>query len=141
RQSSQPVILRSSSRSTDTSITSGSLHHGYTQQTTIVSILSWDITGPASAGSSSPAGSRFDLECAVQKLFAERDAFEFGQLGVRLDVAVERQTDFPGSREDLRVLDGRLVLQVIRCHRGVALHHVQRIAVEIARPVEPRMFD
>src|SRR5436190_18760188 len=83
--------------------------------------------GPASAGPLSPAGSRFDLECAVQNLFAERDAFEFRELGVRLDVAVERQTDFPGSDEDLRVLDGRLVLQVIRCHRGVALHHVQRV--------------
>ncbi|PYQ92444.1 MAG: hypothetical protein DMG02_01415 [Acidobacteria bacterium] len=39
------MMVRSSNRRTDTSITSGSLYHGRGKDVPILSILSWDITG------------------------------------------------------------------------------------------------
>src|SRR5687767_15993597 len=56
-----------------------------------------------------------------------------------------RSTLFPyttlfrsGPREHLRVLDRRLVAQRVAVDQRVTLHHLQRLAMEVAGHVEPR---
>ena len=56
------------------------------------------------------------------------------------DVAVERHGDLPRPREDLRVLDRRFVLDVIRLRHGVALGDLERFAVVIAGAIEPALI-
>ena len=53
---------------------------------------------------------------------------------------VERHAHLPRPREHLRVLDRRLVLQRVGVERGVALDHLQRVAVVIAGAIEPGLF-
>src|SRR6185295_19544158 len=65
-------------------------------------------------------------------LLLVKDALVFQQLGVLIDPAIERHTHGPRPREDFGILHGRLVRNVIRTRKRVTLHHVQRIAVEIA---------
>ena len=73
----------------------------------------------------------------VHQILDELDAPEFQHLRVRLDAPVERHAHLPGPRKHLRILDRDLVVQRLGAARREALHHVQRVAVEIARPVEP----
>src|SRR5262245_65979436 len=84
---------------------------------------------------------RLPLQIAVEQLLREFDALEFEQLGVRLQPAVERHADRPGPRKRLRVLDPRLVVEVVPAGRErVALGDGERIAVMIAGPIEPRQI-
>src|SRR5688572_7886678 len=80
-------------------------------------------------------------QLSVQHLFRERHALEFEELRVLFLPAVERRGDLPRPSEDLKVLDGGLVLNEIRSGGGVALDHVQGLAVKIAGPIEPRLVD
>ena len=59
------------------------------------------------------------------------------ELRVRVLPPVQGQSDLPRPREDFRILDRGLVVEDIRTDRGISLHHVERLAVEVARPVEP----
>src|SRR5687767_4642941 len=69
----------------------------------------------------------------------EIDAVVVQELLILLGPAVNRHAHLPGSRKDLRILDRRLVVHhVAGFERRVALDHVQRIAVKVARHVEPR---
>jgi len=49
----------------------------------------------------------------VKHLFGELDALELEQLEVLLHVLVERHLNLPGLREQLGVLDGRFVVDVV----------------------------
>ena len=59
---------------------------------------------------------------------------------VRALLAMERHADLPGPGEDLRILDRHLVLNGIGIAHRVPLDEFQRVAVEVARRVEPRLF-
>jgi len=52
---------------------------------------------------------------------------------------MERHADLPGPGEDLRILDRHLVLNGIGIAHRVPLDKSQRVAVEVARCVEPRL--
>src|SRR5207245_1794030 len=81
---------------------------------------------------------RLLFQAAVEQLLREFDAPVLEQLDVRLPPAVERHADRPGPGKRLRILEPRLVVDVVPAGRqGVALGHRQRIAVVIAGPVEP----
>ena len=47
---------------------------------------------------------------------------------------------FQGRENVLRIFDGGFVVQHVRRHRRVALHHVQHVAVKIARAIEPGLI-
>ena len=66
-------------------------------------------------------------------------ALVFEKPEVRLPVKVERHADLPGTRKHLRVLDRRLVRHGAGVGARVTFDHVQRLAVEIAGAVEPRL--
>ena len=74
---------------------------------------------------------------ADDAFFDELRALEIQQLRVLLLPAVERQAHFPGTREHLRVLDGGFVDDHLLAGPRIALHHMELVAVEIPRPVEP----
>src|ERR1700722_10292565 len=59
------------------------------------------------------------------------------KLGVFSGVAVERDSDRPGSREDFGIFDGRLVGHGVGRRFGVALDDMQPFTVEVTRRVEP----
>ena len=57
---------------------------------------------------------------------------------IRASLTSERHADLPRPREDLGILDRRLVANRVRIEHGVALDDVQGVAVKVARLVEPR---
>ena len=69
--------------------------------------------------------------------FVERVALMLEKLRIRFLPTIERHPHLPRSREHLRILDGHLVVDVVRSDGRVALDHVQRVAVEIPGAVEP----
>ena len=69
----------------------------------------------------SSGGVRWFDELPEQELFGEGHALELQQLHVLLHASIEREADLPRTREDVRIFDGRLVHQVERTRRGVAL--------------------
>src|SRR4029453_6683521 len=78
------------------------------------------------------------FQVAVEQLLGEYDAVVLEKLDLRLQPTVERHADRPRSEKRLRVLDPRLVVERVPARRqGVALGHLERIAVVIAGPVEP----
>src|SRR5262245_18797134 len=81
-----------------------------------------------------------ESERRIHQFFDERHTVELDELNIRFNAAIERETELPRTRENLRVLDSRFVLDVIRTKRCVAFYHMEFIAMEISCPVEPRMF-
>src|SRR5581483_25429 len=75
---------------------------------------------------------------AVQQFLGEFHALEFQKLGVVFHPAIKRHADFPGAGENLGILDGGFVIQMIRIGAGESFHHMQLIACEIAGAIEPR---
>ena len=55
----------------------------------------------------------------------------------QMEAPVHREGDLPRPREDVRILDRRLVLHVVRPLRRPALDDVQGIGCVVAGPVEP----
>ena len=82
-------------------------------------------------------GAGFLTEVPVHQLLRELDALVFQELRVLLEPAVERHAHLPRTREHVRILDRRLVLDHVRRERRVALDDVQRVAVIVAGAVEP----
>src|SRR5690349_19472732 len=64
----------------------------------------------------------------------------FHLLVVRLGVPNEIERDLPGPCVDLLVVERGFVMDGVGIHRRVALHHVQRVAMEIGGHVEPRLL-
>src|SRR2546427_12572681 len=78
------------------------------------------------------------FQVAVEQLLREFDALVLEKLDLRLQPAVERHTDRPGPDERLRVLDPRLVIEVVSAgRRGVALGDRERVTVMIAGSIKP----
>src|SRR6266571_8383313 len=75
-----------------------------------------------------------------QQLLGPGHALELQRLHALLHPAIERKADLPGPCENLRVLDRGFVHQVIRTDRGVPLDDVKRVAVIVARAIEPRLL-
>src|SRR5262249_59156244 len=73
----------------------------------------------------------------VEHLFGEFDALELEQLEVLLRVLVERQLKLPRTREEFRILDGRLIVDVVGVRQVEALDDVRGIGRVIAGAVEP----
>src|SRR5262249_27729816 len=73
----------------------------------------------------------------VQELLYEFDAAVFEELHVWLQTAIERHRDFPGAREDLRILYRRFVVDGVRSNRREAFNEMQRITMEVSGSVEP----
>src|SRR6266487_2315744 len=82
-------------------------------------------------------GERLLAPLSVHQLFDELHALEVHQLRVLLDTTIERHAHLPRAREDLGIVDGRFVHHHIRARARVTLHHVQLLAVEVARASEP----
>src|SRR5713101_2073171 len=81
---------------------------------------------------------RLLFQAAVEQLLREFDALILEQLSARLPPPVERHADRPGPGKCLRILEPRLVVDVVPAGRqGVALGDRERIAVVIAGSVEP----
>src|SRR6185503_19924772 len=76
-------------------------------------------------------------EMAVEKLFGELHAVVFLEVGVLFYPAVKRHPHFPWPREHLRILDVDFVIDHVRRDGRIAFDDVERIAVEVARAVEP----
>src|SRR5437762_2979031 len=68
---------------------------------------------------------------------SERETLIFEQPEVLLCMAVEDHAHLPRPREDFRILDGRLVIDVIRIAERIALDDVQRVTVEVPGTIEP----
>src|SRR5438128_9679440 len=83
------------------------------------------------------AGPFVESERSVHQLFDERHTVELDELNVRFHTTIEREAYLPRSRKDLGVLDSGFVLDMVRTERRVAFDHVEIIAMEIPRPVEP----
>ena len=77
-------------------------------------------------------------ELAVKQFLSERYTFEFQQLETFFDTPVERQMDFPGSREDLGIFHGRLVSDMVLVRERIALHYMKAVAREIPGSIKPR---
>src|SRR5690606_41900456 len=71
------------------------------------------------------------LEVAIEQLFGELDACELEVLCMLLESAVKRHPDRPRSRERLRVLDRRFVVDVVRTRRRVALDRSEEHTSEL----------
>src|SRR5580658_9161159 len=82
-------------------------------------------------------GERLFAPLAVQQLFHKLRTLEIQELRVLFLTPVKRHAHLPGTREDLRIFNGRLVRDDIRAGARVALHHMQRIAVIVAGAIEP----
>ena len=80
-------------------------------------------------------GSLLTRERAV-RLFGFRLA-DVLEKPVPIRAPVQSDADGPRLREDFRILDGRFVLNRVGVGHAVSLDHVERVAVKIARHVEP----
>src|ERR1700733_2459744 len=67
-------------------------------------------------------------------------AFVFEQGRVLIRVPMQIHADGPGSGERLRIGHGSLILHHVRAGASVALHHLQRVAVMVARSIEPGLI-
>src|SRR5262245_9708252 len=74
-----------------------------------------------------------------QERLLEFEALVRQHLRVFVQPAIQREADLPRRGEYVGILDRGLVSDVIGTDRGIALHHVQRVAVEVACTVEPRL--
>src|SRR2546425_4369465 len=73
----------------------------------------------------------------VHQFLDELDALELEKLCALVLPAIERHPNLPRPRKHLRVLDRDLVVEHVRAHGREPLDDVQRLAVEVARAVEP----
>src|SRR5215510_2944001 len=94
-----------------------------------------DVDGHRVAGP--PFHELFFTKVAVHGLFYHFHASEIHKLDVRLEPAIERHADPPGTRENLRVLDRRFIMDYIKAYRRVSLDHVHGVTMEIARAIKP----
>src|ERR1051325_7956419 len=74
------------------------------------------------------------LLCGVFQIHV---ALVFEQLRVGFAMPVEQHADGPGTSERLAVLNPSLIREEIRFSARDALDNMQRVAMEISRPVEP----
>src|SRR5690554_477519 len=79
-----------------------------------------------------------EADIAVDRGLRDLDAVDLEQLRVAIDDAIERHPDRPRPREHGRILDRRLVLQVVRADRRVAFDDASVVAHEVAGAIEPR---
>src|SRR4029077_12211233 len=86
--------------------------------------------------STSPA--RLLVVLSEQHLFHKRLALELHELHVLLDPSIEDEAHLPWPRKHFGVVDCGFVLEVVGTERGVTLHHMERVAMKISGPVEPR---
>src|ERR1700691_6153135 len=77
-------------------------------------------------------------ELAVYQFFGELHTLEIHQPGVLFHMPIQRHPDLPWTGKYLWILDRRFVPKNVRAARSVAFDHVQRVAMIIPRPVEPR---
>src|SRR5439155_20076982 len=82
---------------------------------------------------------RLPAQMPIEQLFGELHALELQQLGILFQMTIQGHADLPGSREHLRVLDRGFVQHGIGSDERVAFDHVQAVAREIPRAVEPRL--
>src|SRR2546425_8083044 len=73
----------------------------------------------------------------IKVLKVEAVALVVQELEILLLVTIEDHAHIPRPREHLWIFDGSGVIDVIRIDQRVAFRDVERIAVEIAGPVEP----
>src|SRR5437762_14220123 len=78
---------------------------------------------------------------AVHQFLDELYALVFHHLRVLPEVAIERHADFPWPREDLGVLHRRFIIDRVPIDERVPLDDLQRLAVKISGPIEPRLID
>src|SRR5688572_32667827 len=79
---------------------------------------------------------RRSIPCAHE---AEGVAFVVEHAHILLNPTIQRQTYLPRPCEYLRIFDGRLIADVVRGDRRIALDDVQRLAVKVAGAIEPRL--
>src|SRR5258708_2967514 len=87
----------------------------------------------------SPSLVRLLAQMPVEHFFGELYAFEFGQLCIHFLTPIKRQTDLPGARKDRFVIDGGLVVEVVRIRECVTLLNAHVLARKISGAIEPRL--
>src|SRR5688572_17667238 len=75
----------------------------------------------------------------VHQFFDELDALELEDLNILVLPPVERHSNRPRASEDFRVLDGGPIVDTIGANECESLHDVERLAVEIAGAIKPRL--
>ena len=88
---------------------------------------------------SSPSLVHLLTQVPIEHFFGKFDAFEFRQLCIHFLTPIKRQTDFPAARKDRFVVDGGLVVEVIRIRERVTLHNAHVLARKIPGAIEPRL--
>src|SRR5436190_6930508 len=84
---------------------------------------------------------RLLFQVAVEQLLGEFDALVLEKLGLRLEPSVDGHPDRPGPDKRVRVLDPRLVVEMVSARpQRIALRDHERIAVMIAGPVKPGLI-
>src|SRR5579862_9814233 len=79
-------------------------------------------------------------EMSVYDILGVWDALVFEQMRIRLDMAIERHADFPGSREYARVLNRSLVVNQVRAPTRITFDNVQSAAVKVAGTIQPGLI-
>src|SRR5688572_33426685 len=79
-------------------------------------------------------------QMAVDQLFGVLHTLKLQLRRIPLQSAIKRKTYLPGFRKRLWVLDCRFVINNIRISQCKPLCDLQGIAMEVTRPVEPRLF-
>src|SRR5258705_13488464 len=79
------------------------------------------------------------MPAASSSARSERETFIFKQPEILFLVPVQDHAHLPRAREHLRILDCRLVGDVIRVERRVPFDDGQRAAVKISGAIEPRL--
>src|SRR4029077_1866331 len=60
-------------------------------------------------------------------------------LRILSEVAIKRHSHLPGPRKDFWVLDCGFVIEGVRADGCVAFNYMQRVTMEIAGPIKPRL--
>src|SRR5258705_10879661 len=81
------------------------------------------------------------MPAASRSARSERETFIFKQPEILFLVPVQDHAHLPRTREHLRILDRRLVGDVIRVERRVPFDDVPRVAVENAGAIGPTLVD
>src|SRR5262249_23662752 len=76
----------------------------------------------------------------VNEVFGKLRALELKQLSVLIHDAIQRKTDFPWTRECLRVFYGCFIANQIMAGHGESLYDMEGVAVKVADTVEPRLI-
>src|ERR1700752_2878191 len=103
------------------------------------SIAQTGLRPPQARGAERFFVARLFAQMPVHHFLDELHALELQKLSVLVVPSIERHSNRPRPCENLRILDRGPVIDAIRPGRRKSLHDMERFAVKIACPIEPRL--